>query len=85
MKFILPFLLFASTVSAEGLSSADIAKLEKRSIEVLSSVTVRGQESILLAEALQNAAAVYNDAIKRIAEEEEIAKAVGDAAKDKDN
>ena len=82
MKFVFALLVLASTASAEPLKSADIAKLEKRTVELLSNITVKGQESLLLAEALQNAAAVYNDAIAKAAEEKEIAQIVGDAAKD---
>ena len=82
MKYLITLLLLASTVSAEPLKSADIAKLEKRTVDLLSNITVKGQESLLLAEALQNVAAVYNDAVAKAAEEKEIAQIVGDAAKD---
>ena len=82
MKYLFILLLLASTASAEPLKSADIAKLEKRTVELLSALTIKGSDSVLLGEAIQNCVAIYNDAQAKVAEEKKIAQMIGDAAKD---
>lgn len=82
MKYLIAILLLASTASAEPLKSADIVKLEKRTVELLSALTIKGSDSVLLGEAIQNCIAIHNDAQAKVAEEKEIAQIIEDAAKD---
>lgn len=65
MKYIFAVLLLASSAFAEELPPADVVKLAKRTVDILSSISIQGKDSILLSEALQSIAAIHNDALAK--------------------